>query len=253
VVNVLEACASGYAASGTMALANVNTLSRELYTEAIEAFGKKIVHSSSTKHIARMEAFFRGHPKYAELMRHFRKLPKHILLPGGVALTPTKTRSYVSAARHFRKQFALPLKKWGHSTKYVNTVAKQLNGRVQTLSRIGRWGTWYIPTTLGLISVVAAPPGLKMRALFEEGFAILGGAGGTLAGSALGGLVAISILGLGPFGLFVTVFIGASIVGYGGMAVFKELGGKLYDYYKPEFDTGRIYHSPEQFFLEAVK
>jgi hypothetical protein len=252
VVNVLGAGASGYAASGTMALANVNALMREMYTEAIETFGKKIVHSSSTNHIARMEAFLRGHPKYTELMRLFKKLPKHILLPGGVALTPAKTRSYVSKARHFRKHIALPLKKWNHSTKYVNTVAKQLNGRVQTLSRIGRWSTWYIPATLGLVSVIAAPPGLKVRTLFEEGFGILGGVSGTYAGM-LVGLGVITILGLGPFGAFVAMFICASFGGYGGMKLFKEYGGGLYDFYEPQIPTGRVYHSPEQFFLEAAK
>jgi hypothetical protein len=53
------------------------------------------------------------------------------------------------------------------------TVAKQLNGRVGMFSRIGRWGTWYIPATLGLINVVTAPPEMKMRTLFEEGVGLL--------------------------------------------------------------------------------
>jgi hypothetical protein len=242
---------SDHAASATMALSDVNALARELYTEAIEKLGPKIVHSSSTNHIARMEAFFRAHPKYAELMRRLQKLPKH-LLPDDVALTPIKTRSYVSRARHFRKQFALPLKKWNHSTKYVNTVAKQLNGRVGRFIKIGRWCTWYIPATLGLINVAMAPPDLKMRTLFEEGFGVVGGAVGTKLGVAAGfGIVAV--LGLGPFGLFAAVFICASVGGITGMELFKGLGGELYDYYEPNFASGRIYHSPEQFILEAAK
>ncbi len=250
VVNVLGAGASGYAASGTMALANVNALFRELYTEALEKLGPKIVHSSSTKHIARMGAFFRGHPKYAELMRHFQKLPKHILLPGGVALTPTKTRSYISAARHFRKQFALPLKKWNYSTKYVNTVAKQLNGRVRFLSRLGRWGTWYIPATLGLINVATAPPEIKVRTLFEEGFGIAGGAIGTLVGTNIAILGAAGVatmfgLCIGPMGMFILVFIFASASGIYFSNKFKELGGGIYDI-GSHIGNGKLIYSPNQ-------
>lgn len=215
--------ASGHAASATMALSDVNALARDMYAEALEKLGPKIVHSKSTNHIAQMQAFLKGHPKYVQLMRRLQKLPKH-LLPEGVALTPTKTHSYVSAARHFRKQFALPLKKWNYSTKYVNTVAKQLNGRVRALSRVGRWGTWYIPATLGLINVAMAPPELKMRTLFEEGFGVVGGAIGTYAGM-LAGLGVIVILGLGPFGAFVAVFICASFGGIGGMKLFSKRCG----------------------------
>jgi hypothetical protein len=49
------------------------------------------------------------------------------------------------------------------------------------------------------------------------------------------------------------MFICASLGVVGGMKLFKGLGGELYDYYQPRLDTGRIYHSPEQFFLEAAK
>lgn len=247
---------SGHAASATMALSNVNALARELYTEALEKLGPKIVHSKSTNHIVRMQAFLKGHPKYAQLMRSLQKLPKH-LLPDGVALTPTKARSYVSAARHFRKQFALPLKKWSYSTKYVNTVAKQLNGRVRMFNSFGRWSTWYIPATLGLINVATAPPELKMKRLFEEGFGVVGGALGAMFGStvvATGAVTLLALCGLcvGPFGMFVTVFLCASIGGIVGMELFKKGGAKLYDL-TPLIGNNQIYHSPEQLFLEAAK
>jgi hypothetical protein len=125
-------------------------------------------------------------------------------------------------------------------------------------SRIGRWGTWYIPAALGLINVAAAPPELKMRKLFEEGFGVVGGAAGTMLGSTLVATGAVNLLALcglcvGPFGLFVTVFICTSLVGIGGMELFKGFGGGLYNFFEPQVDTGQIYHSPEQFFLEAVK
>jgi hypothetical protein len=109
-----------------------------------------------------------------------------------------------------------------------------------------------------LISVYAAPPEMRMRKLFEEGFGVVGGALGTMFGStvvATGAVTLLAICGLcvGPFGMFVTVFICASISGIGGMELGKWLGRGLYNYYEPQLDTGRIYHSPEQFFLEAVK
>jgi hypothetical protein len=68
-----------------------------------------------------------------------------------------------------------------------------------------------------------------MHTLFEEGFGIVGGAISTKAGAALGGWIALSILGLGPFGLFISVFICASVVGVAGNALFKWGGGELYD------------------------
>lgn len=71
---------------------------------------------------------------------------------------------------------------------------------------MGRHATWYIPAAFGIYNVVQAPSELKMRALFAEGFSVLGGASGTYLGS-LAGVGIATILGLGPFGLFVAVFV----------------------------------------------
>jgi hypothetical protein len=61
--------------------------------------------------------------------------------------------------------------------RYVDSAAKQLNGRLGFAKRVGRFGTCYIPAALGFVSVLNAPSGLKVRTLlFEEGFAIVGGA-----------------------------------------------------------------------------
>ncbi|MGD9366432.1 MAG: hypothetical protein PVH87_12090 [Desulfobacteraceae bacterium] len=54
---------SGHVAAGAMALGDVNGLMRELYSEALEKFGPKIVHSKSANHIAKMERFLKGHHK----------------------------------------------------------------------------------------------------------------------------------------------------------------------------------------------
>ena len=80
---------------------------------------------------------------------------------------------------------------------------------------------------------------------------MFGGAAGTKLG-ALAGLGIVAVLGLGPLGLFVVVFICASAGGILGMEGGKRFGGKIYDYSEHHFKPGQIYHSPDHFFLEAV-
>jgi hypothetical protein len=93
---------------------------------------------------------------------------------------------------------------------------------------------------------------MKMKTLFEEGFGVVGGAFGTKLG-AMAGFGIVAILGLGPFGLFVVVLACATLAGIGGMKFGKRFGSELYEYYEPQFSEGKIYHSPEQFFWEAVQ
>jgi hypothetical protein len=238
----------GHAAAGAMALNNVNALARELYSEAVEKFGVKMVHSKSANHLARMQNFLKGHPKYAQLMQHLKNLPKHLLPDGSFMTVNTQTNSAV--ARHFRKHVSLPLKKWGSSSRYVGSMAKQLNGRLSLFKNIGRGATWYVPATLGVISVATASPELRMRTLFEEGVGVIGGAAGTKLGVATG-LGIVAILGLGPFGLFVAVFICASAGGMLGMEIGKNIGSGVYDL-DTQLDSGRIFYSPENI-LGAVK
>jgi hypothetical protein len=136
------------------------------------------------------------------------------------------------------------LKKWNNPTKYVGSVAKQLNGRLRVFKYLGRGATWYVPATLGLISVATAPPEMRMRKLFEEGFGVIGGAIGTKAGAALGGFIALSILGLGPFGFFVAVFICASLGGIAFMEGGKWFGDRIYDI--GDRLSGRVYNSMDE-------
>jgi hypothetical protein len=232
---------SGHAAAGAMALNNVNALARELYSEAVEKFGAKMVHSKSANHLARMQNFLKRHPKYGQLMQHLKNLPKHLLPDGNFMTVNTQINSAV--ARHFRKHVSLPLKKWGNSSKYVGSMAKQLNGRLSLFKNIGRGATWYVPATLGVISVFTTSPELRMRSLFEEGFGVIGGAAGTKLGVATG-LGIVAILGLGPFGLFVAVFICASAGGMLGMEIGKNIGSGVYDL-GTQLESGRIFYFPE--------
>ena len=118
---------------------------------------------------------------------------------------------------------------------------------------MGNVATWVVPSVIGLYNVSQAPPELRMRTLFEEGFGVVGGYLGTISGAEIVGLGIVSILCLGPFGMFITVFICATAGGLIGSELLKGVGGKIYDHFEPQFDTGRIYHSPEQLFLEAAK
>ncbi len=233
---------SGYSAAGAIALSNANGLARELYEEAIQKFGKKIVCSNKTSHISKMQQFLKGHPKYQSLMQHMKKLPKHLLPKGKVvSAMPQATNAL---ARHFRKSFVLPFDKW-NSSRYLSSIGRQLNGNVSLLKGIGRGATWYIPATLGIISVANASPEMRMRTLFQEGFGVVGGAIGTWVGAEIIGAGLVSALCLGPLGAFVLVLVCASAMGLIGMEVFRKSGSKIYDYGQ-QLSNGQVYHSMDQ-------
>jgi hypothetical protein len=243
---------SGHAAAGTVAMGTVNSLLRELYGEAIEKFGAKIVHSKKANDLAKVQRFLKGSPKYQQVMAQLRELPKH-LMPKGKFMT-INTRTPNAAARHFRKQVSIPMKKWS-SSRYMGTMAKQLNGRLRLAKGVGRYATWYVPAVLGGVSVLTAPPELRVRTLFEEGFGVVGGALGTMFGStviATGVFGLFGMLGLilGPFGIFAVMFLCASAGGIIGMEATKKFGRSVYDY-AVQFDDNRIYHSPEQLLMEV--
>jgi hypothetical protein len=205
---------SGYAATGELTVNTINQLMRELHKEAIEKFGKKALHTANTKYLRQMEHFLNGHPKYVELMKNLKKLPK-ILLPKGGYTTVTAHTNYPNA-RFVHSHISVPLKKWTNPSQYVNRMAKQLNRRVKMFRRLGRWGTWYVPALLGVASVATAPPEERWRTVFKEGFGVLGGAFGTKVGL-FAGLGIVTVLGLGPVGLFVAVFVCTTAGGIIGM------------------------------------
>jgi hypothetical protein len=232
---------SGYAATGEIAVNKIIHLMRELYNEAVTKFGKKVVHTAKANNLKQMELFLKGHPKHLELMKHLKELPKMLLPKGGyTSIIPNTT---YPRAGFFRKHMSLPLKKWHNPSQYVNRMAKQLNRRVQMFKGIGKGATWYVPALLGVASVATAPPEQRWRAVFEEGFGVLGGALGTKTGVAAG-LGIVFVLGLGPVGLFVAVFVCASAGGIIGMKGGQWGGGKIYD--ATQNLGGRIYHSGEE-------
>jgi len=136
------------------------------------------------------------------------------------------------------------------SGRYMGPIAKQLNGRIGLFKAMGRHATWYVPAVIGLYNVFDAAPEVRMHTLFEEGFGVVGGALGTLFGSAV---VASSVLGiftivglcLGPAGIFITVFLCATAGGTAGSEISKKVGSAIYDF-GSQLDYGKIYHSFDQ-------
>ncbi|MCG8551956.1 MAG: hypothetical protein MI799_16275 [Desulfobacterales bacterium] len=236
--------ASGHASAGILGVNTINGLMRELYLEIIEKFGSKIVHSKKASDLAKIQQFLKASPKYTQLMGHLNNVPKHLLAK--LNLTSVNPNAHFGTARHFRKHISMPLKKWGNSSKYLNSTVKQLNGRLNLLKGVGRAATWYIPAILGVASVAAAPTELRAKRAFEEGFGVLGGAGGAHLGM-YAGLGIVFILGLGPFGMFVAVFICASAGGLIGMDAGNWFGGQTYDI-GTSVQT-KFYHSIDDLFI----
>lgn len=237
---------SGHAAAGELSVSIINSLMRELYNEAIEKFGSKIVHSKKTSHLAKIQQFLQTSPKYNQLIGHLNNIPKHLL----AKLNITPVNPNFNVARHFRKQVSMPLKKWSNPSKYLNSTAKQLNGRLSLLKGVSKTATWYVPAILGVASVATAPPELRVKRTFEEGFGILGGAIGTKAGY-LAGLGIVAVLGLGPFGMFVAIFVCATAVGIAGMELGNRAGGEIYgNVIAPQ---NKIFNSLDEYLVETLQ
>ncbi len=240
---------SGYAASGGMAVTHIDNLSRELYAEAVEKFGKKVVGSSKKTDLAKITQFLRSSPKYEQLMRHLRDLPDHLLLPGDKSKLLPRVHGGEKAAlgRHFRKQYFQALR-YQNSGKYMNTIARQLSGRLSTFQAMGRYTTWYIPAVIGAYNVTQSLPEERTRTIFEEGFGIVGGAAGTYLGGAFAVGYIASFLCLGPLGIFVLAFVCGAVGGIAASGLFRKGAVSVYDF----IDNQHIYHSPTEL-IESIK
>jgi hypothetical protein len=130
----------------------------------------------------------------------------------------------------------------------MNTIARQLSGRMSTFQAMGRYTTWYIPAIIGAYNVTQASPEDRLRTGIQEGFAILGGALGTYLGGTVIAAGVASVLCLGPFGLFVCAFVLGAAGGIGVSELSKRFGGLIYDL--SSGDDQRIFNSAYQI-LEA--
>ena len=237
---------SGLAASGQMAVSSVNGLLQKMATDAVEKFGPKMAASKKTSQLAQVAKYLRSHPNYPQVMRQIQGLPETLLpMPRSKLVPPSAANVNSTAlARWFRKGYFQAFRRWPSRT-YMAPIAKQLNGRVSLFKALGRHATWYVPTVIGLYNVYDASPEVRMRTLFEEGFGVLGGYAGTLFGTKVAllgaGIATLCGLCIGPFGLFVVVFLCATAGGLAGNVLFRSFGSKAYDAGNKFGD--HIYHS----------
>jgi hypothetical protein len=242
---LLTSSASGLATAGAANLAKINGLSRQMFDDAARQLGRKAATSLKKANLARLAKFIKSHPNYPVLMRQIQEVPRLALPMSRSRLLPPVAGNVDSRAlaRYFSKQYFQAFRRWP-SGRYMKSIARQLNGRINLYKGAGHYATWYIPAVIGLYNVVDAPPEMRLRTMFEEGFAIVGGFLGTELGASLGGFIAISALGLGPLGLFVTVFLCATAGGIIGSGLLKWGGGKVYD--ESAILGGQIYHSVDE-------
>jgi hypothetical protein len=233
---------SGLAASNAQSLSSVNALAHELYTEALQIFGKEVVDSKKAHHLEQVQHFLKAHPKYHRLMNFLKNLPEH-LLPEGRRLPNSSAAVNSALARHMRSQFFLADLKPGLANR-MGTIATGLNGKLAIAKSLGRATTWYIPAILGVASVASAPPQKKARTVIEEGFGIVGGALGTWAGAELIGAGIASFFCLGPLGAFVVVFLLGAGMGIALAEGGKWFGGATYD--ASDRFGERIYYSLDE-------
>lgn len=242
---LLISSASGLATAGAANLAKINGLARQMFDDAALQLGRSAATSLKKANLARLAKFIKSHPNYPELMRQIKKVPQLVLPISKSKLLPPVAGNVNSRAlaRYFNKQYFQAFRRWP-SGRYMKSIARQLNGRINLFQAAGRHATWYVPAVLGLYNVYDASPEMRVRTLFEEGFGVVGGFFGTELGASLGGVIAISALGLGPLGLFVTVFLCATAGGIIGSGLLKWGSGKVYD--ESAILGGQIYHSIDE-------
>lgn len=105
-----------------MAVANLNALARQMYTDAAKKFGRQAAASVKKHHLAQMAKYIKSHPNYPELMRQFQKFPELLLpMPRNKLVPPAA--AYVNShamARHFSKQYFQAFRRWP-SSQYMQT------------------------------------------------------------------------------------------------------------------------------------
>lgn len=241
--DMVSGAASGYIGASTMALGRTSSLMQDLTNDAVKKFGKGVILSNKAENFRKVERFLRNHPEYSQLMRHLKEAPRHVFSGTDVGHVIATTKSPYANARLMRRQVFMPTLK-PNGTKYMGTIKAALNSSGRVV-RVASKGMVVVPIVMGVSDVISAPPELRVRTLFENGFGILGGyLGSYLAGTGCY-VLATSFLALGPFGVFAAVFIGATIAGIAMSEGFKQLGRAIHDNGNL-ISEGRIYNSMDQ-------
>ena len=183
VDGLVTSAASDTAAAGQLSLVRIDSLARLIYEDAARQFGRKASASLTKANLAQLGTFIKAHPSYPAHMREMEQVPRFLLPMSRAKLLPPSAANVNSAAfsHYFVKQHFQAFRRWP-SSKYMGSIARQLNGRINLFHAAGRYATWYVPAVIGLYNVYDAPPGMRVKTVFEEGFGIIGGWAGTQAG-----------------------------------------------------------------------
>ncbi|MGD8835427.1 MAG: hypothetical protein PVJ19_10820 [Desulfobacteraceae bacterium] len=238
---------SALAASGGQALAMSNALLQEVYMDAYKEFGETVLKKPA-KHMVKIERFLNSHPKWHQLIKNLNKSPKFLISKEQLRPRFNPLAKFPNA--NFFKNHVVKVLINPDGSRYMGTLANRLNGKISVFKGWGGRLTWGLPIILGGISVAAAPPDLRVRTLFKQGFSIVGGAFGTGLGSVAVGVTAFSILPLfgiclSPIGIFIAGFLLGGYLGYKFATEGERLGGILYDKFTAQ-GNGRVYHSMDQ-------
>jgi hypothetical protein len=240
--DVAPAFIAGHAASSSLMLNQVNAVLQEITQDAVNKFGRGVVCSNKAVNLRRVEKFLKAHPRYGQVMQYLKEMPRQLTPETNIAQTLASTKSPHATARFFRKQIFMPALK-ANAAKSMGTIRMALNSNARVVRVISK-GMYVVPVFLGACDVISAPPGRKVRIFFEEGFGVLGGYYGSELGFAAGFGIA-AVLGLGPLGLFVAIFLCISAGGIAGCGIGKMVGENIYQY-ADNSNGGHIYYSPRQ-------
>jgi hypothetical protein len=219
-----------------------------IYQDAYKKFGESVLRKPHN-HMSKIESFLKSHPKWNELLKNVKKTP-NLLLPKD-KLRPRFNNGARFPNANIFKNHIVKVNLNPNTQHYTRSLAKNLNGKISIFKGWAGRLTWGLPMILGGISVAVAPPELRVRTAFEEGFGIVFGAAGTFIGGATVGLSAAGIsllfgICISPAGLFIAAFIIGGYLGYKLSTVGKEWGGGIHDKIMAQGD-GRFYHSINQY------
>ncbi len=240
--DVVAGAASNSAAAGSMSMNYANDLIQEISLDGIKKFGSDDFCSSTRNDSARVQSYFKSHPKFWQLMRFCKEVPGLFFPEAGLVKAISGKGPYANTG-FLNKHLFMPSLE-SNASKFMGTIKKGLNSRVRVL-KVASKGAYVVPIVPGVADVVHAPPEWKMRTLFEEGFGVLDGVYNTYL-VPLGGLAVASVICFGPKGLFLSIFICASLMAIGSDQdgahpgpTSSDIGSKL---------GGRMYYSIEDLF-----
>lgn len=215
--------------SGVSALGILNGRLTQVYNDAYRALGENVLKNPA-RHIAKIEAFLKSHPKWLQLQAELRKFP-NLLMPKG-QLRPKFNPSARFPNANFFKNHVIKVNMNPNAARYTRSAVKMVKNRIVVLSKTAGRLTWGVPIVLGGVSTALAPPELRVKTTFEQGGSVIGGAFGTMIGGA--GAFGIALLigvSVTSGGIVILGFVLGGLVGYMFAKKGEQIGGHIYEKY----------------------